>query len=300
MTVTNGLKPHLDPDPGRRPALPVDVGDHPPGQRPDLLGDPVPVLEVDLVGLLPAVRPRHPRRRRRPGWRPRRGRAGGTTAPSSARAPRPAPARRTRPSWATVSMPSAASFFAVLRPIPHSASVGRSPITSNQVVRGQLRTPRGACRSRWRSWRAACCRRCPTEQCSPVASSTRPRIMLGEVAGSPCSGVPPPPPPLPPGTPRPSRAPRPPPARRPTRASAASSITSAEAASYAGVVGRQEHRVRALAGGDPQRHPRADAELPGLVRRGRHHPALGRVAAAADDHREAGQLRAAAAPRRPR
>ena len=35
-------------------------------------------------------------------------------------------------SWVTVSIPSAASFFAVLPPIPHSALVGRSPITSNQ------------------------------------------------------------------------------------------------------------------------------------------------------------------------
>ena len=36
-------------------------------------------------------------------------------------------------SWDTLSKPSAASFFAVLRPIPHSASVGRSPISANQV-----------------------------------------------------------------------------------------------------------------------------------------------------------------------
>ena len=40
-------------------------------------------------------------------------------------------------SCSTVSMPSAASFFAVLLPIPHSARVGRSPITSNQCLRGQ-------------------------------------------------------------------------------------------------------------------------------------------------------------------
>ena len=36
-------------------------------------------------------------------------------------------------SCSTVSMPSVASLFAVLAPIPHSARVGRSPISSNQV-----------------------------------------------------------------------------------------------------------------------------------------------------------------------
>ena len=40
-------------------------------------------------------------------------------------------------------MPSAASFRAVLAPIPHSASVGRPPSTSNQVSWVSRNTPAG-------------------------------------------------------------------------------------------------------------------------------------------------------------
>ena len=50
----------------------------------------------------------------------------GPSSAASSRASEPA-------SCSTVSMPSAASFLAVLPPIPHSARVGRCPISLNQV-----------------------------------------------------------------------------------------------------------------------------------------------------------------------
>jgi len=43
----------------------------------------------------------------------------------------------------TVTMPSPASFFAVLAPMPHSASVGLPPSTSNQFANVSRNTPAG-------------------------------------------------------------------------------------------------------------------------------------------------------------
>ncbi len=40
-------------------------------------------------------------------------------------------------------MPSPASFFAVLAPMPHSASVGRAPSTPNQFANVSRNTPAG-------------------------------------------------------------------------------------------------------------------------------------------------------------
>ena len=88
-------------------------------------------------------------------------------------------------------MPSAASFFAVLRPIPHSASVGRSPITSNQVSSVSWDTPRGLPKS-VAIFARSLLSPMPTEQCSPVASSTRARTCSAKSRGSPSSGCPPP------------------------------------------------------------------------------------------------------------
>ena len=90
-------------------------------------------------------------------------------------------------------------------------------------------------------------------------------------------------------TPRPSRAPRPRRRGSPRRVS----ITTADAASYAGPstgssTASGQRRTASL-----ERHPRAHAELAGLVGRGRDDGALGRVAAPADDHRQPGQLGAA-------
>ena len=58
-----------------------------------------------------------------------------------------------------------------------------------------------------------------------------------------------------------------------------------------GVVGGQEHRVRALAERGPQRHARVHPERPGFIGRGRHHlPTLGRIAGAADHNRQPAEL----------
>ena len=239
------------------------------------LGDPVPVLEVALEGLLAAVRPRHPRRRvDRAGVR-RRGRAGGTTAPSSGRAPRRAPARRTRPAGRPCRCRAPPASCAVLRADPpqRRRSAGRpSPRTSSPSVSRQ--TPRGLPKSVAILARSLLSPM-PTEQCSPVAASTR----RGRARRAP------------PGRPG-RRAPRP--AARNASSQPSTSTHHRHAAPLQRaqrvhhrrrglVVGlavdRQEHRVRALARRHPQRHARADAVLAGLVRRRRHHAALGRVAA---------------------
>ena len=68
--------------------------------------------------------------------------------------------RRRRASCATVSMPSAASFFAVLRADPPQRVGGPLPHHLEPVRRRSAGRRRAACRSRWRSWPAACCRRC--------------------------------------------------------------------------------------------------------------------------------------------
>ncbi len=72
----------------------------------------------------------------------------------------------------TVPMPRPASFFAVLAPMPHSASVGRAPRTSNQLPKVSRNTPAGlpnpvailAC---------SLFSPIPTVQSSPVAERTR-------------------------------------------------------------------------------------------------------------------------------
>ena len=255
-----------------------------------LLGDPAPVLEVLLEGLLPAVGPGHP------GRRVDRARVDAAAEPVVPRPHRRAelrgehPRRRRRPAGRRCRCRARrASSRSCGRSPTARRSAGRpSPRTSSS--RGQLPDARAACRSRSRSWPAACCRRCPTEQCRPVAASTAARMCSANSRGSPRLAVALP---RPRGTPRPSRAPRPRTGTPPHSSDRSVAITSADAASYAGCVDRQEHRVGALAGRDPQRHAGADAELAGLVRRRRHHAALGRVAATADDDRQPRQLGAA-------
>ena len=166
-------------------------------------------------------------------------------------------------------------------PIPHSASVGRSPITVEPVLaRSAGSMPRGlpnpvAILAR------SLLSPMPTEQCSPVALEHRRLDVARErlrVVGARRRG-----------TPRPSRAPR----TDDVEASAASSITRAEAASYAGASTGRNTASGHFRRRGAQRHPGADAELARLVRRGGHHAALGRVAAAADHDRQPGQLRPA-------
>src|SRR6185503_6878414 len=80
-------------------------------------------------------------------------------------------------------MPSSASLAAVLRPTPHNASVGRSPITANQSSLVSRPTPCGlpklvailAC---------SLLSPMPTEQCSRVASSTAVRTSSANASGS--------------------------------------------------------------------------------------------------------------------
>jgi len=60
-----------------------------------------------------------------------------------------------------------------------------------------------------------------------------------------------------------------------------------------GVVGRQEHRVRAPAGGLAQRHPGPHAERARLVGRGRDHGPIGDLAAPPDHDGAPGQFRTA-------
>ena len=57
-----------------------------------------------------------------------------------------------------------------------------------------------------------------------------------------------------------------------------------------GPVHREEHRVRQPLGRRPQRQPGVHAVLPGLVGRGAHHAALGRVAVTAHHHGPAAQF----------
>ena len=288
-------QPDLDPDPRRRPALRVDVGDHPPGQRADLLGDPVPVLEVVLVGLLAAVRPRHPRRRvDRAGVhaaaepvvpRPHRRAELGGEHPGVGRG---RAGRRCR----CRARPAACAVLRADPPQRRRSAARPSPRTSSRRSAGR---PRAACRSRWRSWRAACCRRCRPSS----AARSRPAPRRGSARRTPAG--------------RPSGAVRPRPAARNASSQPSTSTHHRHAAPLEAaqrlhhlrrgrVVGRrvdrQEHRVRALAGGHPQRHARSPTPyVAGLVRRGRHHAALGRVAAAADHHRQARRARGGAAPR---
>ena len=68
-------------------------------------------------------------------------------------------------------MPRASSFFAVLRPIPQSASVGRSAITSYQFSSVSRYVPRGLPNS-VAIFARSLLSPMPTEQCRWVASST--------------------------------------------------------------------------------------------------------------------------------
>ena len=135
--------------------------------------------------------------------------------PSSGRARPRARLGRRRPARARSAMPSRPAGCAVFCRSPR-ARRGPVPHHLEPVLRGQPERCRAACRSRWRSWPAACCRR------SRPSSAAR-----SPPARPPGSGGA-----TPPGRrsrrrgrPRPSRAPRPP--RRDRRAS----ITAADAAS---------------------------------------------------------------------
>ena len=117
----------------------------------------------------------------------------------------------------------------------------------------------------------------PTEQCSRVASSTSAWTVRATCSGSSVS--------------MPTNA-----SSQPSTSTTAPgiarrvSITTADAASYAGPSTGSStasgHRRTAVL----QRHPGAHPELAGLVGRGRDDGSLGRVAASADDHRQPGQL----------
>ena len=80
-------------------------------------------------------------------------------------------------------MPSSASFLAVLRPIPHSASVGRSPICSNQVSVVIVKTPRGLPKS-VAILACSLLSPMPIEQCRPVRSRTAARTCWANATGS--------------------------------------------------------------------------------------------------------------------
>ena len=288
---------HLDPDPRRRPALAVDVGDHPArSARAPRRRSASQSVEVGLVGLLAAVRPRHPRRRV--------DRAGVDAAaepavPRPHRRPelrRPAPGRRRRPSSVDRVDAERGELAGGLAADPPQR-VGRAgpPSPSNQVVVGEPADARAACRSRWRSWPAACCRRCRPSS----AAGSPPAPRRGSCsANSPGRRVAV-------ALARPEE--RLVPAEHLDHHRHAAPLEDAQRVHHLGrrrVVGRrvdrQEHRVRALAGRDPQRHAGADAELAGLVRRGRR-PRRARSGRRGRRPRPAGRpARAGAAPRPPR
>ena len=83
----------------------------------------------------------------------------------------------------TVWMPRSASLAAVLRPMPHSASVGRSPITSNQVSVVSRPTPRGL-PNEVAIFAWSLLSPMPTELWSRVLSSTAVRTSAAKVSGS--------------------------------------------------------------------------------------------------------------------
>jgi hypothetical protein len=80
-------------------------------------------------------------------------------------------------------MPSAASFFAVRDPTPHRARVGRSPMTSDQFSAVSTKLPRGLPNS-VAIFARSLLSPIPTEQCSPVAVSTRSLTTAAKAAGS--------------------------------------------------------------------------------------------------------------------
>ena len=311
-------------------------------EGPDLLGDPVPVLEVLLEGRLPPVRPRHPRLPRhhavadpaadavvpRPHRRPqlrrqhlriRLGELGDRVDPERRELLRrlvaDAPQRGRRPvahhlepvvRGQHIAPPRLPELRRDLRPQlvvadPHRAVQPRllqhprpDVPPKRHRVRGPTRGPLpqgGFGALLLHGWEAPLPRllhRCcflgvelvrgagPGPATAELAGATRRVLVAGSGAGGQERLVP---------------------AQDVDDDLAAAPLERAERAHHRGrglvvrlPVDRQEHRVRALAGRDPQRHAGADAVLPRFVRRGRHHAALGRVAVAADDHRQAGEL----------
>ena len=279
------LEPHLDADPRGRAALAVDVLDHRRGQRADRLRRPRPSRRGP-PGRSPRARARAaPTASRRPGWCRRRGRAGGTTAPSSDRA-RAASTRASE--CGELAHGVDAERRELLRGLgadPPQRVGGPVAHHLEPVLLGQ---PAGPARLAevGGDLGPQLVVADPDRAVQPGRASTAARISSAKRAGRRGRRGPA----RPRGTPRPSRAPRAPPARRPTPATAAWPSPRAEAASYAGPSTGRNTASGHLRCGDPQRHAGADAELAGRVRRRRHHAALGRVAAAADDHRQALQL----------
>ena len=136
-------EPHLDAHARGGPALgPHVVGDAA-GERDGGRAHVRPFGEVGREGLLAAVRARDPRLARAP--RPGRSRAPAarTRGPAPDRARRRARPGRRRPARRTVCSPRSASFAAVLAPMPHSARVGRWPITSAQFSAVSVNRPPG-------------------------------------------------------------------------------------------------------------------------------------------------------------
>ena len=301
--MTNGREARQHAPPA---ALPVDVLDDLLGQF-DLLGDPVQSSMSVLE-------------RRLPPWaRGARGCGHRAVADPAADAvyhgPIVGPSRgehlASDAAGVDESIPSAASFFAVFDPIPHSAVVGRrrSPRTSSPAVarmsrgyRSRSRLSAPSCRRSDRAvqqtlqppapecahkpaWRSGWADRGPLrlgrEVPCPASTTVLPAAVRGATPGRPRLVRP-----VRPlaswwtrpgrgrrrGAPRPSRAPP----RRPTAAPL-------ERAAERGHHGRRcfvdpppVHRKNTASGASAASlaHPRPDAVLPGLVRRRRHHPAL--------------------------
>jgi hypothetical protein len=94
----------------------------------------------------------------------------------------------------TVAMPRSASLRAVLAPMPHSARVGRSYMTSSQLAAVRRKTPSpapGFADPGFANSVASLARSMlsptPTEQCSRVRSRTSARIAPASASGSPVS-----------------------------------------------------------------------------------------------------------------
>ena len=188
-------------------------------------------------------------------------------------------------SWRTVVMPCVASLASVFAPMPQIASGGRSPSTSNQVVRGQPADAR----------RLAEARRDLGLQLV-VADADRAvqaggRLDVGdEAAGEALRVI---------GGDADERLV---PAEDLDRAAGFPQHVHHYRGDLVIRVGvhRQEHAVRAALGGGAQRLAGVHAELPRLVGGGGDHAALGRVAVPADHDRLAAQLGMALPARRRR
>ena len=168
---------------------------------------------------------------------------------------------------------------AVLRPIAPQRVGGPLPHHLEPVSRGEPEDAARLAEARWRSWPAACCRRCRPSSAAGSRSSTAARTSSANASGSSVS------------TPRKASS------QPSTSTGTSKRAQRVHHLRRRRVVGRWStgrntasgHLRAAVRSGMPE----PDAERPRLVGRGGHHPALGRVAAAADDHRQAGQLGAA-------